>query len=139
MSYIPDCYLAGGCETCLEELDIENYCPYLEGSAVSDLADALESASKVAHENGKHEDAGFQASGDLPEDRPDDQPLVAGEKLTVTPFANGPLLLQGSFTVQNADGSDEITRVKVSLCRCGGSGRKPFCDGSHKAIGFTTE
>ncbi len=89
--------------------------------------------------DGKHDDAGFKATGALPEDRPDDQPLVDGEKLTVTPFANGPLLLQGSFTVRSADGQHEITRVKVSLCRCGASGRKPFCDGTHKEIGFSTE
>jgi CDGSH-type Zn-finger protein/uncharacterized Fe-S cluster protein YjdI len=89
--------------------------------------------------DGKHEDAGFRASGDLPEDRPDNQPLVSGEGLAVSPFANGPLLLKGSVTVRSADGADEVTRVQVALCRCGASNKKPFCDGTHKEIGFTTE
>ena len=89
--------------------------------------------------DGRHSDAGFRASGDFPENRPDDQEIVPGEKLTVTRRPNGPLMLAGPVTISNADGSDQITRMKVSLCRCGASNRKPFCDGTHKAIGFAAD
>ncbi len=44
---------------------------------------------------------------------------------------NGPLALRGDLRV---DG--EVAGVRATLCRCGASSNKPFCDGSHKAIGF---
>ena len=56
---------------------------------------------------------------------------------TVTPYEDGPLLLRGNFTLTTPDG-DVIDpgRRTVALCRCGKSALKPFCDGTHKAIGF---
>lgn len=87
--------------------------------------------------DGRHSDAGFRAPGTLPDERPADQEITSGQKLTVTPLANGSLLLQGPVTIRDAEGRDEVTRMKISLCRCGASKKKPFCDGSHKATGFT--
>ncbi|WP_217587200.1 CDGSH iron-sulfur domain-containing protein [Lentibacillus saliphilus] len=49
---------------------------------------------------------------------------------------NGSLLLTGSFEVVDADGDTFETKKAVSLCRCGESANKPFCDGTHKKIGF---
>ncbi|MBL7999234.1 MAG: (4Fe-4S)-binding protein [Candidatus Kapabacteria bacterium] len=46
---------------------------------------------------------------------------------------NGPLRVTGTFTIRHKDGRTE-TKEKASLCRCGASKNKPFCDGSHKAI-----
>ncbi|NIW35222.1 MAG: hypothetical protein GWN32_01155 [Gemmatimonadetes bacterium] len=86
-----------------------------------------------------HLDSGFKHPGSLPDQPPADQELMAGEKLRVTPRPNGSLLLEGPFVVRAADGVAEVKRMKVSLCRCGASQKKPFCDGSHKAIGFTAE
>ncbi len=49
---------------------------------------------------------------------------------------NGPLLVYGNITVKAPDGS-EVRRSKVTaFCRCGGSGNKPYCDGTHTKIGF---
>ena len=48
---------------------------------------------------------------------------------------NGPLLVEGEFTLTDAAGN-AIEVKKAALCRCGGSTIKPFCDGTHSKIGF---
>jgi CDGSH-type Zn-finger protein len=48
---------------------------------------------------------------------------------------NGPYLIEGDFTLVDANGN-EIPALKRALCRCGGSTTKPFCDGTHSRIGF---
>ncbi|MET9485330.1 CDGSH iron-sulfur domain-containing protein [Nocardia sp. NPDC006630] len=50
---------------------------------------------------------------------------------------SGPLWVRGGIQVTAADGADYEVRNRVTLCRCGASRNKPFCDGSHAAIGFT--
>ena len=55
----------------------------------------------------------------------------------VTPYEDGPLLIRGDFVLRTPDGEIiEPGRATVALCRCGKSAIKPFCDGTHKAIGF---
>jgi CDGSH-type Zn-finger protein len=49
---------------------------------------------------------------------------------------SGPLWLRGGVEVLGADGSRYEVRNRVALCRCGASGNKPFCDGSHVPSGF---
>jgi CDGSH-type Zn-finger protein len=49
---------------------------------------------------------------------------------------SGPLWLRGGIPVTSADGFAYEVRNRVTLCRCGASKNKPFCDGSHAAIGF---
>ncbi|HMA31298.1 MAG TPA: CDGSH iron-sulfur domain-containing protein [Casimicrobiaceae bacterium] len=48
----------------------------------------------------------------------------------------GPLWLRGGVQVIGADGFRYEVRNRVTLCRCGASRNKPFCDGTHAAIGF---
>ena len=49
---------------------------------------------------------------------------------------NGPLMVYGNITIKQPDGS-RVTQHKVTaFCRCGASGNKPYCDGSHKKVGF---
>jgi uncharacterized Fe-S cluster protein YjdI len=56
----------------------------------------------------------------------------------VEPQPNGPLYLRGRLQITRPDGSvREATRA--ALCRCGQSGNKPFCDGSHSLTGFKSE
>jgi CDGSH-type Zn-finger protein len=52
---------------------------------------------------------------------------------------SGPLWVRGGIQVEAADGTPYEVRNRVTLCRCGASQNKPFCDGSHAAIGFTDE
>ncbi|PZE25654.1 MULTISPECIES: CDGSH iron-sulfur domain-containing protein [unclassified Curtobacterium] len=53
---------------------------------------------------------------------------------------DGPLLVRGDVRITNPDGEDLPRRRRtVALCRCGKSMLKPYCDGTHKIIGFRTE
>jgi CDGSH-type Zn-finger protein len=59
---------------------------------------------------------------------------------SITPCPNGPLLVRGEFAItENAEAGENWHRRTVALCRCGVSTIKPFCDGTHKLIGFRTE
>jgi CDGSH-type Zn-finger protein len=49
---------------------------------------------------------------------------------------SGPLWLRGGIPVVAADGFEYEVRNRVTLCRCGESKNKPFCDGTHAAIKF---
>jgi CDGSH-type Zn-finger protein len=51
-------------------------------------------------------------------------------------FRNGPLFVRGGVLVVGADGEPYEIRNRQVLCRCGYSQNKPFCDGSHKLVGF---
>jgi CDGSH-type Zn-finger protein len=55
----------------------------------------------------------------------------------IVPCPDGPLLVRGDFEIVTAAGEPvPRTRKTVALCRCGASGLKPFCDGTHKLTGF---
>jgi CDGSH-type Zn-finger protein len=49
---------------------------------------------------------------------------------------DGPLWVTGGIPIWLADGTELETRNRVTLCRCGASGNKPLCDGSHADAGF---
>ena len=57
---------------------------------------------------------------------------------TIKVRQNGPYLVEGDdVTLIDWNGAAyQIPKRPFVLCRCGGSGNKPFCDGSHKRIGF---
>ncbi len=55
-------------------------------------------------------------------------------KIEVT--ANGPYMIKTECLIVHSDGREETKTGKVSLCRCGASQNKPYCDGSHRRIGF---
>jgi CDGSH-type Zn-finger protein len=62
---------------------------------------------------------------------------MAEEKVVITPYRDGPLLVRGPFTIQDQDGNEiEVGRKTVALCRCGKSRMRPFCDGTHQVIRF---
>ena len=56
----------------------------------------------------------------------------------ITPYRDGPLLIRGDYEIVDQDGRPIMPgRDVVALCRCGKSRSRPFCDGSHKIVGFT--
>ncbi|MEJ7783135.1 MAG: CDGSH iron-sulfur domain-containing protein [Solirubrobacteraceae bacterium] len=61
---------------------------------------------------------------------------MAGGQIKAT--ENGPYVVEGVERIIDADGNeyDVSDRPRVSLCRCGGSTNKPFCDGTHSKLGF---
>ncbi len=86
--------------------------------------------------DGSHVAAGFTATGEPA--TAESQPLAVRDgPVTVAPLPNGPLQVKGPLEVVSGTGRT-INRVQETyLCRCGASRNKPYCDGSHKAAGFT--
>ncbi len=64
---------------------------------------------------------------------------MAATKITIA--NNGSIRVEGDFEILDPDGNPFGLggRTAISLCRCGQSQNKPFCDGSHKRIGFNDE
>lgn len=82
-----------------------------------------------------HVAAGFTATGE-PATR-SSQPLqVRDGRLTIKPAVDGPLLVEGNLEICAGTGRTVDRVSKAALCRCGHSGDKPFCDGSHRRVGF---
>lgn len=81
-----------------------------------------------------HRESGFRDGGAVGESG--DGFESEGGTLEVKLADNGPLLLQGNVTIIAASGREAWRGTKPALCRCGHSKNKPFCDGSHKEVGF---
>jgi len=88
--------------------------------------------------DGSHVEIGFAASGEVATRQSD--PLASRDgPLKVNPLKDGPLQLKGNLEICSGTGKTIDRRQKVNLCRCGHSKNKPFCDGTHKAVGFSAE
>lgn len=87
--------------------------------------------------DGSHRSIEFRHDGGFALGRPiPPPPAEADGPLRVRPSRRGPLLLDGVLEVRSAD-LETFARIRhPALCRCGHSGRKPFCDGTHLDIGF---
>lgn len=62
---------------------------------------------------------------------------MSGAKIKIND--NGPYVVTNSFELVDATGAIFETKKVISLCRCGYSDNKPFCDGSHKKANFVSE
>lgn len=85
--------------------------------------------------DGSHKDAGFVATG---EPATGDLTALATRDgdVIVAPAPNGPLVVTGNLEVISGTGRTIRKGTQLYLCRCGASGNKPYCDGSHKRVGF---
>jgi CDGSH-type Zn-finger protein/uncharacterized Fe-S cluster protein YjdI len=85
--------------------------------------------------DGSHKKAGFTATGE-PADG-DVTPLAArDDPVVIRPQRNGPLAVSGNLEVVTGTGRTIRKATELRLCRCGASGAKPYCDGSHARVGF---
>jgi len=67
----------------------------------------------------------------VPEDK------VPAEQPEARVMEDGPLVLKGEFTIFDTDGKELRHMKMTSLCRCGASNNLPFCDGTHRKVGYT--
>jgi CDGSH-type Zn-finger protein/uncharacterized Fe-S cluster protein YjdI len=85
--------------------------------------------------DGSHHEIGFNATGEPASGKTDMLPVRDGV-LAIDPQANGPLRVRGNLEITSGTGRVVARVTSTYLCRCGGSGNKPFCDGTHAKIGF---
>jgi len=85
--------------------------------------------------DGSHRKSGFRHDGALQAGEAP-VPPVAGGQLAIRASSNGPLIVTGALTLTGTNGRAAHAETTF-LCRCGASGNKPYCDGSHRKIGFT--
>ena len=85
--------------------------------------------------DGSHHEIGFTATGEPPTDATQ-MLAVRDGVLAVDPQPNGPLRVRGNLEIVSGTGRAVARVTSAYLCRCGASANKPFCDGTHKRIGF---
>ncbi|MBX7126668.1 MAG: (4Fe-4S)-binding protein [Cyclobacteriaceae bacterium] len=65
-----------------------------------------------------------------------DEKIEVQAETIVEPVKDGPLMVYGNVVIKTASGELERKHTATAFCRCGGSANKPFCDGTHRKIGF---
>jgi CDGSH-type Zn-finger protein/uncharacterized Fe-S cluster protein YjdI len=85
--------------------------------------------------DGSHNEVKFTASGE-PLSGKTDMLAVRDGVLAIDPETDGPLRVRGNLEIISGTGRVVARVTQARLCRCGGSGNKPFCDGTHAKIGF---
>jgi uncharacterized Fe-S cluster protein YjdI len=82
-------------------------------------------------------DSSIKSSPELPEITPEDIiPAQSSESVSISLIKNGPILVDGDFKIVDSTGAELKSKLMTSFCRCGHSKSQPYCDGSHRNIGF---
>jgi uncharacterized Fe-S cluster protein YjdI len=116
------CFHSGNCTHLLPKVFDRDRRPWVNAAEAS--ADEIEAT--VAH----------CPSGALRARRINGRPAKQSQSFEICASAGGPLLVRGGVRIVDADGNLLYEGERAALCRCGGSGNKPFCDGTHKTNGF---
>lgn len=118
------CIHAGACVRGLPEVFDVDKRPWIdpERASASDIADIVHRCP----------------SGALTYERLDGGPPepVSDGAPTVKAARHGPLFLRGDVEIADHTGATVCVGPRVALCRCGASQNKPFCDNSHRSVGF---
>jgi CDGSH-type Zn-finger protein/uncharacterized Fe-S cluster protein YjdI len=119
---------------------------YLRGKLKLQQGDAVQDETRMAlcrcgaSQNkpfcdNSHQKTGFKDPGALAATSAPDAGSDLGAPLAITPTTNGPVRCDGPLTL-HGNGGRTAFATQTFLCRCGGSRNKPYCDGTHKTIGF---
>ena len=84
--------------------------------------------------DGSHEKIDF--SDEAAAQQASDSPAAASGPVRISLRANGPLKVQGPCEVRHRTAGVLFSGNQTALCRCGQSKKKPFCDGTHREVGF---
>lgn len=79
----------------------------------------------------------YMNADEIKDTEPDKIVAEAATMLKVEVTPNGPYIINTECLIVHSDGKEETKTGTVALCRCGASGNKPYCDGSHHKAGFT--
>lgn len=85
--------------------------------------------------DGSHRACSFEDSGEVGTAKVLPAPEGVGH-LRATLKPSGSIRIEGPFRLENAAGVVKLESGAASLCRCGKSQNRPFCDGAHKTCGF---
>ena len=86
-----------------------------------------------------HRRSGFKDEGAINFQKSDEDEPAGHSKLRVQASPNGPLLIDGNVTIVDSSKTLQEKSSNPALCRCGASGVKPYCDGSHNRVNFTDQ
>jgi CDGSH-type Zn-finger protein/uncharacterized Fe-S cluster protein YjdI len=89
--------------------------------------------------DGSHHEVAFDATGEPKTGTQTEMLAVRNGPLAIEPQVNGPLEIGGNLEITSGTGRMVARVTQVRLCRCGASGNKPYCDGSHARIGFQAD
>jgi uncharacterized Fe-S cluster protein YjdI/CDGSH-type Zn-finger protein len=101
---------------------------HLEGATAADVAATIDRCPSGALRYvlaGQTESTGAEPDGE-------------GET-TIQASTDGPLLIEGVFRVLDENGREIANAGRAAFCRCGGTATQPFCDGSHRRVGFKSK
>jgi len=131
--------------TCLVTADGPNF---LRGDLTLHLGEETASDTRVAlcrcgqsrnkpYCDNSHRQAGFTDDGLLRAEKPSPPGTDLSAPLAVRLVPNGPVHCAGPLALRDAAGHTSFSD-QTFLCRCGGSQNKPYCDGTHRKIGFVS-
>ena len=93
----------------------------VDGATADDIAKAVDACPTGALRYERRDGAAAEAIEDV---------------TTIVPMRNGPLYLRGRLRVTLPDGSVVAEETRLALCRCGATANAPFCDNSHRGVGY---
>jgi len=94
------------------------------------------------NDNERNLEVGLEQTNHVMFRRPDlmaeaaEEPEAWEKPVSVRKMYDGPIIVKGDFILKYGDNTKEMKGGLISLCRCGASNKQPFCDGTHRKIGF---